>query len=515
MALINPLLSAFCYGRLKAIDNFRLHPEQVQHEQFKLLMSYGTGTDYFARYGVEPYTTVEQFTGRIPIVSYDDIQQDIAQVRRGTDGVLWPGVPEWFARSSGTTANVSKYIPITTESLDQCHFQGGRDVMAIFADNYPRSKAFTGKTLTLGGSHQIDPLAADHSSDPSPHKTTARSGDLSAILIHNAPRWVSLLREPSSEVALLADFETKVESICRQCTDKNITAFAGVPSWNLVLMNRVLQYTGKSSLLDVWPDMSLFIHGGVSFLPYREQYQRILPSSQMAYMETYNASEGFFGIQDDPNSGDMLLMLDYGVFYEFLPTRHLGDSSRAVTIDQVTTGENYAMIISTNGGLWRYMIGDTVEFTSLVPHKIRITGRTKSFINAFGEEIIVDNADVAIEAASRATSAKVADYTAAPIYMDAGSKGSHQWLVEFETAPDDIMLFAETLDSTLRSVNSDYAAKRFKNSTLTPPQVIVSHRGTFYRWMQSRGKLGGQNKVPRLSNNRDYIEQLLEMNKIG
>lgn len=499
MAIINPLIATIYSQRLKAIDRFRMNGAEVQHEQFKLLLSYGANTQYFARYGVGPYSTLEEFRARIPIVDYDALQHDIEQVRGGVPNLLWPGATEWFARSSGTTADRSKYIPITDQSLEECHYRGSHDVIAIFADNYPRSSAFSGKTLTLGGSHNIDPMG----------DSRAQSGDLSAILIHRAPRWVALLREPSMEVALIPDFEEKVEAICRQCTRRNITAFAGVPSWNLVLMNRVLEYTGRTNLLEVWPEMSLFIHGGVSFTPYREQYQRILPSDQMAYMETYNASEGFFALQDDPSRSDMLLMLDYGVFYEFLPTRHLGDSSKAVTIEGVELGVNYALIISTNGGLWRYMIGDTVEFTSLSPYKIRITGRTKSYINAFGEELIVDNADAAIAAAAVATSAKVSDYTAAPIYMDQGSKGAHQWVVEFECDPTDVQLFADTLDLTLQSVNSDYAAKRNKNSTLNAPQLVVAQRGSFYRWMESRGKLGGQNKVPRLSNTRALIEELL------
>lgn len=498
MALINTLLSTVYRKRLRSIERFRRLPWEVQYEQFRLLMGYGARTEYFARYGLGGFERVEAFQRRLPIVGYDDLQGDIERVRRGEANVLWPGRAVWFAQSSGTTGDRSKYIPITRESLRQCHFQGGRDTMAVFAYYHPESRAFRGKTLTLGGSHRLDTLGAG-----------AQSGDLSAILIRNMPRWADRLREPSTQVALIPDFERKVEAICRECSRKHITSFAGVPSWNLVLMNRLLEYTGTDSLLEVWPDLSLFIHGGVSFAPYREQYERIIPSTQMKYMETYNASEGFFALQDNLSTRDMLLMLDYGVFYEFLPVNELHDPSKAITLADVQTGVNYAMIISTNGGLWRYMIGDTVEFTSLAPHKIRITGRTKSYINAFGEELIIDNADRAITAAAVATGAKVLDYTAAPIFMDGRSKGGHEWLVEFDTPPSDVMLFAEILDRTLQEVNSDYAAKRFKNSTLMPPKLVVARKGVFYRWMQNRQKLGGQNKVPRLANDRLYIDQLL------
>lgn len=503
MAFVNSILSAFYSKRLRAIDRFRRQPWDVQFEQFRLLVSYGAQTEYFKRYGVGAFGSVEEFQCRVPVVGYDELQADIERVRAGEESVLWPGRVEWFAKSSGTTGDRSKYIPVTRECLEQCHFQGARDVMAVFAHNHPDSKAFDGKALTLGGSHRLDTMSSH-----------AQSGDLSAILIHNAPKWVNLVREPSMEVALIPDFERKVEAICRRCSKQHITSFAGVPSWNLVLMNKMLEYTGRENLLEVWPDMSLFIHGGVSFTPYREQYKRLLPSPRMKYMETYNASEGFFALQDNLSTPDMLLMLDYGVFYEFLPLKDLGEPSKAVTIADVEMGINYAMIISTNGGLWRYMIGDTIEFTSLSPYKIRITGRTKSYINAFGEEIIIDNAERAIASACAATGAKVVDYTAAPIYMESRAKGSHQWFVEFDVAPSDVMLFAEVLDRTLQDVNSDYAAKRFKNTTLMPPQLVVARKGAFYQWMQSREKLGGQNKVPRLVNNRQYIDELLKINSL-
>ncbi|WP_281671671.1 GH3 auxin-responsive promoter family protein [Rikenella microfusus] len=503
MSVTNSIISAFYSKRLRAIDRFRRQPWDVQFEQFRLLVSYGAGTEYFRRYGFGEFGSVEEFQQRIPVVGYDELQHEIERVRAGEENILWPGKVRWFAKSSGTTGDRSKYIPITRESLEQCHFRGGRDVMAVFAYQNPDSKAFDGKALTLGGSHRLDTMGAG-----------AQSGDLSAILIRNAPRWVGMVREPSMEIALIPDFEQKVEAICRRCSRQRITSFAGVPSWNLVLMNRMLEYAGADNLLEVWPDLSLFIHGGVSFAPYREQYKRLIPSSRMKYMETYNASEGFFALQDNLSTPDMLLMLDYGIFYEFLPLKDLHEPERAVTLADVEMGVNYAMIISTNGGLWRYMIGDTVEFTSLSPYKIRITGRTKSYINAFGEEIIIDNAERAVAAASAATGARVRDYTAAPVFMEGRSKGGHEWFVEFETPPSDVMLFAEVLDKTLQEVNSDYAAKRFKNTTLMAPQLVVARQGAFYRWMQEREKLGGQNKVPRLANDRRYLDELLKINTL-
>lgn len=503
MSLTNSLVSSFYSKRLKAIEHFRRFPWEVQFEQFRLLMSYGAQTEYFKRYRLGAFCTVEAFQRKIPVVGYDELQADINRVRAGEENILWPGRIEWFAKSSGTTADRSKYIPVTREALELCHFRGGRDVMAVFAYNNPTSKAFSGKTLTLGGSHRLDVMGGG-----------AQSGDLSAILIHNAPQWVNWVREPSMKVALIPDFEQKVEAICRRCSRKRITSFAGVPSWNLVLMNRMLEYTGRNNLLEVWPDLSLFIHGGVSFTPYREQYRQLIPSSQMRYMETYNASEGFFALQDNLSTRDMLLMLDYGVFYEFLPVKELHDPTKAVTLADVELGVNYAMIITTNGGLWRYMIGDTVEFTSLSPYKIRITGRTKSYINAFGEEIIIDNAEAAIAAASVATGARVADYTAAPVFMEGNAKGGHEWFVEFETMPSDLNRFVEVLDHTLQEVNSDYAAKRFKDTTLVAPRLVVGRPGAFYRWMQEREKLGGQNKVPRLANDRRYLDELLHINAL-
>lgn len=501
MPISTKFINLFFSLRLNAIDHFRNSPDQVQYEQFSKLLKSGCQSQYLKEHGVlSQDVAYSQFASRVPVRDYDSLQPWIERLRDRQERVLWNTPVEWFARSSGTTADRSKYIPITRESLNECHFQGGRDVMGIFAHNFPETKAFEGKTLTLGGSHKLDKEGGK-----------IHSGDLSAILIDNTPAWVNMRKLPSTQTALIADFEEKVECICRETTGRNITSFAGVPSWNLVLMNKILDYTGKKNILEVWPDMSLFIHGGVSFTPYREQYQTIIPSAQMNYMETYNASEGFFALQDDPSDSSMLLMLDYGIFYEFLAMKDIDYPERTIPLEGVQTGVNYAMIITTNGGLWRYMIGDTVEFTSLRPHKIRITGRTKHYINAFGEELIVDNAERALMAACQATNAVIAEYTAAPVFMSGNKKGSHQWLLEFEREPNNLTLFVDTLDDTLRQVNSDYDAKRFRDTTLNRPEVVLAERGTFYRWMEKRGKVGGQNKVPRLANNRQYIEQLLDI----
>lgn len=500
MSLSAKIVNLALSGRLADTDRFRKDPLGVQAGQFGYLVRHLAETRYGHVCGVRAGMSPEEFRRQVPVVTYDDFHPYIDACRQGEDSVLWPGRVHWFAKSSGTTADRSKYIPVTPESLRDCHFRGGKDVAAFFTHNHPGTGVFSGKTLTLGGSHAVDRLNPD-----------VHAGDLSAILIQNTPFYARMNRTPKKETALIADFETKVRRICEETAGQNVTSFAGVPSWNLVLMNRILEYTGRSHMLEVWPRMELFVHGGVSFGPYREPYRRLFPSDGMKYMETYNASEGFFAIQDDPASEDMLLMLDYGIYYEFLPMRSLDDPSQAVPLEGVRTGENYALVISTNGGLWRYLIGDTVTFTSTSPYKIRITGRTKHFINAFGEEVIIDNAEQAVRLACERTGAVVSDYTAAPVYMDGRTKGAHQWLIEFGREPSDVGVFTDVLDRTLQSVNSDYEAKRFRDTTLLRPVVTVLPPGTFYEWMKRRGRLGGQNKIPRLSNDRRYADALLEL----
>lgn len=500
MSLTTQIVNLFFSQRRGEIDFFMRHPHQTQQMQLEKLLTQARDTAFGREHGFGTIHTGGEFAARVPVSDYDRFEALIARSRAGEGDVTWPGEVRWFAKSSGTTGSRSKFIPVTDEGLSQCHLRGPMDVVCLFASLYPKSKVFSGKTLTLGGSHRLESTGG-----------RAQEGDLSAILIENTPKWADWRRAPRAETALIPDFEEKVQAICRETVDQKITAFAGVPSWNLVMLNKVLEYTGKDNVLEVWPQMELFIHGGMNFKPYRDQYRRIFPSEQMKYMETYNASEGFFAIQNEPAKDDMLLMLDYGVYYEFLPTAALHDPSQAVPLEGVRTGVNYALIISTCNGLWRYMIGDTVEFTSLSPYKIRITGRTRHFINAFGEEIIIDNAETALKAACDATGAQISDYTAGPIYMDDKTQGSHQWLIEFSRPPDSAERFTDLLDEALQRVNSDYEAKRFKDTTLLRPTLTVLPEGTFYRWMKGRGKAGGQNKVPRLCNDRTYIDQLLAL----
>ncbi|MFI3266127.1 MAG: GH3 auxin-responsive promoter family protein [Rikenellaceae bacterium] len=484
--------------RLKQIDEFRRYPAQIQKEQFEKLMEVASKTCFGKDHGLSETTRAQQFRNQVPIRSYEDLTPYIDKARAGESNILWKGKTDWFAKSSGTTSSRSKFVPVTADGLDTMHIQGPKDVMAIHYNNFPENSSLDGCTLTLGGSNNLDDMGSG-----------ARSGDLSSILIEEAPWWTALKRQPDTKTALIADFDTKVEAICKKVTKINVTSFAGVPSWNMVMMQRILEYTGASNLLEVWPNMELFIHGGMNFNPYREQYKQLIPSSNMHYIETYNASEGFFAIQDDPNRTDMLLMLDYDMYYEFLPMDSFSDHSSVVPLEGVELGRNYAIIISNSCGLWRYMIGDTVEFTSTFPYRIRITGRTKLFINAFGEEIIIDNAEEAMHKACQVTDSQILEYTGAPIYMQGDTNGSHQWLVEFSRPPKDVALFRTTLDLTLQEINSDYAAKRNNDTTLLMPTLSIAPSGTFMKWLASQGKSGGQNKVPRLYNSRKYIDALL------
>ncbi|MCD8187023.1 MAG: GH3 auxin-responsive promoter family protein, partial [Rikenellaceae bacterium] len=497
-SLLSRLMSLVFSKRQEQIEYFRKHPRQPQKKQFSRLIDRGRLTAFGRDHGFDQIRNYSCFQRQVPVQDYDSLKPYINRAREGEDSVLWPGKVKWFAKSSGTTNDISKFIPVTPDGLTDTHMRGPKDVMTLVLHLFPDTKAYDGKLLTLGGSHKLDPLG-----------TQAQSGDLSSILIENTPLWARTKRVPRPETALIEDFEEKVRKICEETIDKRVTAFAGVPSWNLVMMNKILEITGKNKLLELWTDLSYFIPGGMNFEPYREQYEKLIPSTDMRYMETYNASEGFFAIQDDPRSKDLLLMLDYGMFYEFLPTDQLDNPAKAVPLSQVKKGVNYALIISNSNGLWRYMIGDTVEFTSIKPHKIRITGRTKLYLNAFGEEIIIDNADRAIRAASQATGATVQDYTAAPVFMQGRSKGAHEWLIEFSREPDSLSGFAQALDQMLQQLNSDYQAKRYKDTTLYAPVVRALSPGTFYVWMESRGKVGGQHKVPRLSNERKYVEELL------
>lgn len=501
MSFITSIVGWFNTKRLHQIDLFRRFPFEVQEETLFKLIDRAKSTQVGKDYDFGSIKSIEDFQNKVPIVDYEGVKPYVERLRKGEQNLLWPTDVKWFAKSSGTTSDKSKFIPVSKDALEDCHFRGGKDVLAIYADLYPNTNIFSGKGLTLGGSHQIDNFSNE-----------SYYGDLSAILIENVPWWVDFIRTPSSKVALIPEWEMKLEQLTHEALKENVTNIAGVPSWNLVMIKHILDFTGKNNLLEIWPNLELFTHGGVSFTPYREQFKRVIPSPNMHYLETYNASEGFFAIQDDPTRDDMLLMLDYGIFFEFIPVDQLNSlNPKAYTIADIKLNQNYAMVITTNSGLWRYLIGDTVAFTSTFPHKIKITGRTKHFINAFGEEVIVDNAEQALRVACDKTGALISEYTAAPIYMGDNAKGAHEWLIEFEKEPVDLSFFTTVLDNALCSINSDYEAKRYKGITLSPPVVRSLKKGTFFKWMRERGKLGGQNKVPRLSNTREFVDGILEM----
>ena len=485
-------------SRWHELERHNSEAEELQHEVLSRLIERAKDTEYGRYHRFGDMKTYEDFVHNNPVNSYEELKGQIDRMRHGEEDILWPGRVKWYAKSSGTTNDKSKFIPVSKEGLKRLHYKGGADVVAIYLRNNPESRMFDGKGLILGGSHQ-----------PNYDLPDSLVGDLSAILIENINPLVNLMRVPSKETALLSDFEVKRDRIAREAMTKNVTNLSGVPSWMLSVLNRVMELSGKKHLEEVWPNLEVFFHGGVAFTPYREQYQQLITSSKMHYMETYNASEGFFGIQDDPSDKSMLLMLDYDCFYEF---QEMG-SDQIVPLWGVEKGKNYAMIISTSCGLWRYMIGDTVQFTSTNPYKFIISGRTKSFINAFGEELIVDNAEQGLSYACQQTGAQVLEYTAAPVFMDANAKCRHQWLIEFSTPPDDLQYFARLLDARLQEVNSDYEAKRYKDITLQHLEVVVARAGLFNDWLKSKGKLGGQHKVPRLSNSREHIEELLLLNE--
>lgn len=502
MPILGSIISLVNSRRLSQIEDFKNRPEEIQQDQLTELLKKASETEIGHKYDFESIHNYETFQSRIPVQDYESIRPYIERLRQGEKNLLWPGEIKWFAKSSGTTSTKSKFIPVTNESLEDCHFRGGKDVLALYYQNRPDSEMYSGKCLTLGGSHQINNFSND-----------SYYGDLSAILIENLPFWTHFMRTPEQSIALMDEWEAKLEKITETTIKENVTSLAGVPSWFMVLIKHVLEKTGKKNLLEVWPNLELFIHGGINFTPYRNQYKDIIPTDKMNYLETYNASEGFFAIQDDLSIHSMLLMLDYGVFYEFVPLKELTKPfPNAKTIEGVETGVDYALVITTNGGLWRYLIGDTVRFTSVNPHRIIITGRTKHYINAFGEELMIENAERALEKACHETGAIIKEYTAAPIFMASETKGTHEWLVEFEKAPSCHDTFITVLDETLQAVNSDYEAKRYKNITLEKPHLVVARPGLFIHWLKSKNKLGGQNKVPRLANNREYIDELIRMN---
>lgn len=500
MTIVNSIATWFIKKRMHQIDLFIKYPHDVQDELFGNLINQARDTEWGKKYGYDTIRDQEQFKSRVPIQDYESLKPYIERMLQGEQNILWNTEIKWFAKSSGTTNDRSKFIPVSQESLEECHYKGGKDMLSIYCNNRPNAQIFTGKSLTLGGSHQVT------------QKGDVSFGDLSAVLLKNLPMWAEYMRTPELSITLIENYEEKIEKIAQATIGVNVTNMAGVPTWTVVLAKRLMELTGKNNLLEIWPNLELYVHGAVNFTPYREQFKKLIPSDSMYYLETYNASEGFFGIQDQSNSEEMLLMLDYGIYYEFLPMEHFGEENpKTLGLHEVELNKNYALIISTNGGLWRYTIGDTIKFTSLSPYRIQITGRTKHFINAFGEEVIVDNAEKALAKACAETQASIRDYTACPIYFRGNDAGGHEWIIEFDQQPSDIAKFTDVLDKTLREINSDYDAKRFKDMALQMPTIHVAPEGTFYNWLKQKGKLGGQHKVPRLANERKYVEEILEM----
>ena len=504
MTLINSIGIWWMKKRMHQIELFMKYPYDVQHEWLRKLLISAQDTEWGKTHDYKNIHTYEQFKEKVPVQDYDSLKPFIDRMRKGEQNILWHSDIKLFAKSSGTTSDKSKFIPVSEESLNDCHYNGGRDMIAIHCDLHPETQLFTGKNLALAGS-----LVTDHFGD-----YESQNGDLSAIVVNNLPAWAEFFRAPDISIALMDKWDEKLEKIALATMNENMVSLAGVPSWMLLIMKKVLEKTGKNSIAEVWPNLEVFFHGGINFNPYREQFKTIFNKPDLNYLELYNATEGFFGTQDQRNSDELLLMLDYGIYYEFMPIEEAGNhNSKTLSLEEVETGINYALIISTNAGLWRYMIGDTIKFTSLQPFRFKITGRTKHFINAFGEEVIVDNADKALAIACEKTGAYISEYTAAPVYMQGNETGAHEWLIEFETQPSSIEYFTEILDNALKSINSDYEAKRYQNLALKLPMVQSVPKNTFYKWFESKNKLGGQHKVPRLSNDRKCIEEIYSIIK--
>ncbi|MFL5766207.1 MAG: GH3 auxin-responsive promoter family protein [Bacteroidia bacterium] len=505
MPILNSIASWWMKKRMHQIELFMKYPEDVQDEWLHKLVASAKDTEWGRKHGYEDVTSADQFRNNVPVQDYESLKPYIDRVRKGEQNILWHSDIKWFAKSSGTTNDKSKFIPVSEESLDDCHYNGGRDMIAIHCSLNPETQLFTGKNLALAGS-----LVTDHFG-----KYESQNGDLSAIVINNLPVWAEFFRAPDLSIALLDKWDEKLEKIANATKDEKMVSLAGVPSWMLLIMKKVLEQTGKKSIAEVWPNLEVYFHGGVNFNPYREQFKAIFNKPDLNYLELYNATEGFFGIQDQRNSEELLLMLDYGIYYEFIPQGEFEkEHPKTLSLSEVNMNTNYAMVISTNAGLWRYKLGDTIRFTSLYPFRFRITGRTRHFMNAFGEEIIVDNADKALAIACEKTGARISEYTAAPVYMpfdpaESDSSGAHEWLIEFSKEPDHLEYFCEMLDNALKSINSDYEAKRYRDLALKKPIIRKVPQGTFYKWFESKNKLGGQHKVPRLSNERKHLEEVL------
>ncbi len=497
---INSIISWFLKKRKHQVELFLKYPIDVQNEVLLKLLNAAKNTEYGKLHKFSSLKSYTDFATKVPIRKYESIEPLIERCRKGEQNIFWPTQIRWFAKSSGTTNAKSKFIPVSDEAIENCHFKAGKDMLCLYINNNEDAQLFTGKGLRLGGSSAVY------------EDNNSYFGDLSAIIIENMPFWADFSSAPKQEVALMGEWETKMEAIIDETINENITSLVGVPSWMLVLLNRVLEKTGKNNILEVWPNLEVYFHGGVNFNPYREQYKKLIPKKDFKYYETYNASEGFFGIQDRNDSDELLLMLDYGIFYEFIPMdEYDGENSKAIPLAEVKEETNYAVVITTNGGLWRYLIGDTIKFTSTDPYRIKVTGRTKHHINVFGEELIIENAEEGLKAACMKTDATVKDYTVGPVFMNGNAQGAHEWIIEFDKAPDNLNFFTEMLDNHLKSCNSDYEAKRYNNMTLAMPKVHQARNGLFYDWLKTKGKLGGQHKVPRLSNKREFIDELLKL----
>jgi len=501
MSVLNAVFSWFMKKRIHQMELFMKYPIEVQEDVRRRLIDAAENTVWGRSYGYSSIRTAQQFSERVPISTYEDLQPFIERIMRGEQQVLWPSEIRWFAKSSGTTNDRSKYIPVSEEALEDCHYKAGKDLLSMYCNLNPETRLFTGKGLTIGGSHQISQLNSD-----------TYTGDLSAVLMQNLPFWAEFIRTPELSVALLEKWEEKVVRIGTDTMKQDVTNIAGVPTWIIVLFRWMLETTGKQHMHEIWPNLEVYFHGGVSFNPYREQFKALIPGSKMHYIETYNASEGFFGMADQSDTDEMLLMLDYGIYFEFMDPVDVGRASaKTLTLEEVECDKVYAVIISTNAGLWRYLIGDTIRFTSLNPFRFKISGRTKQYINAFGEELMVENAEQGLKAACEASGATIRDYSAGPVFLSRANKGGHEWLIEFEVPPADLDYFREVLDSRMRALNSDYDAKRQNDLALVAPKIQLLPEGTFYKWMKKRGKLGGQNKVPRLANDRKFIDDILSM----
>ncbi|WP_417195804.1 GH3 auxin-responsive promoter family protein [Bizionia sp.] len=500
--IVNSIASWFLKKRFHQIELFLKYPNEVQEELLMQLLYKAKDTEFGRTHGFDSIKSYQTFADRVPISSYEEYQPMIERSRLGENNIFWPQPIKWFAKSSGTTNAKSKFIPVSEDALENCHYAASKDLLCMYLNNNENAQLFTGKSLRLGGSKEL-------------YKENGTVfGDLSAILIDNMPFWAEFSSTPSNKVSLMNNWEEKMQAIVNETIQENVTSLAGVPSWMLVLLNNVLETTGKDNLHDIWPNLEVYFHGGVSFLPYVDQYKKILPKTDFRYYEIYNASEGFFAIQDQNKSSELLLMLDYGIFYEFIPMETYGTKDeKIIPLSQVEIDKNYAVIITTNAGLWRYKIGDTIRFTSINPYRIKVSGRTKHHINAFGEELIIENAEDALKKVCKKTKSEIVDYTAAPIFMDGKEKGAHEWIIEFKTPPENIHYFNELFDNALKSLNSDYEAKRYNNMTLNKPTIHIARERLFYDWLKATDKLGGQHKVPRLSNTRDYLDALLELNR--